>query len=118
LNAAGILTELHKRHFNSDSPDELWLATVGERGWAVITKDGKFRSRQVEIAALLRGRVAAFVLASGSATGADNAKAIIAAMPQMLGLLGKLAAPFIAKITASGAVEVMVTQAQIRRLAE
>ena len=116
LNEAGIATELHKRHFNSDTPDEHWLAVAGERGWAVITKDGKFRSRQVEIAALLRGSVASFVLTSGSATGPDNGKSIIAAMPQMLGLIAKLDAPFIAKITAGGAVEVIVTREKLRRL--
>jgi len=113
LREAGIQTEVHKDHFESRCPDDEWLPEVGRRRWAVITKDERFRSRQIEIAALLKSRSPAFVLASGNTTGQENALAILKAMPHILKLIGKQPPPFIAKISAAGAVQLVLTQSDL-----
>lgn len=113
LREAGIQIEIHKQHFESRCPDEVWLQEVGKRGWTVITKDERFRSRQIEIAGLLKSGAPAFVLASGNTTGEENARAILKAMPQMLKLIDKQPPPFIAKITATGALKIVLTQSDL-----
>ena len=118
LRQAGFSVEIHKDHFNSDAPDPLWLPEVGRRGWVVLTKDGQFRSRQIEIAALINSGAPAFVLASRNTTGPQNGKAILTAMPQVLRLIKKMPPPFIAKITAAGAVELVLTQSRIIKLVD
>jgi PIN like domain len=105
--------EIHKDHFESRSRDDVWLPEVGRRGWAVITKDERFRSRQIEIAALLKSRSPAFVLSSGNTTGIENASAILIAMPQMLKLIARQPPPFIAKISAAGTLKVVLTQGDL-----
>jgi len=38
----GLIVEIHD-HFVRDEEDRVWLRTVGERGWVVLTKDQKLR---------------------------------------------------------------------------
>lgn len=113
LRAAGIHAEIHRDHFESRCRDDVWLPEVGKRGWAVVTKDERFRSRQFEIAALMRSGSPTFVLSSGNTTGSENARAILIAMPQMLKLIDKQPAPFIAKISAAGILRVVLTQGDL-----
>jgi hypothetical protein len=107
--------EIHKDHFESRSQDDVWPPEVGRRGWAVITKDERFRSRQIEIAALLKSGSPAFVLSSGNTTGPANAQAILSAMPQMLALIDKQPAPFIAQISATGILKIVLTRSDLIR---
>ena len=115
LAAAGMRVERHRDHFNSDADDCDWLPEVGRRGWIVVTKDAGFRSRQIEVKALINAGVPTFVLASGSTTGPQNGAAIVAAIPQILRFVGKFPAPFIAQITAMGAVSLVLTHEGILR---
>jgi len=41
LHKAGAKVEHHGDHFAPETPDTLWLPTVGQRGWIVLTKDNK-----------------------------------------------------------------------------
>lgn len=43
LRSAGVLVEVHDDHFAPDTPDIVWLAEVGARGWIVLTKDSRIR---------------------------------------------------------------------------
>ncbi len=81
----------------------------------MLTKDAGFRSRQIEVKALINGGVPAFVLTSGNTTGPQNGAAIVAAIPQILRFIDKFHAPFIAQITASGAVSIVLTREGILR---
>jgi len=104
-----VLVEIHKDHFNSTCPDYEWLTAVGQRGWIVLTKDKSFRTRQVEVAALMRSGTATFVLTTGSTTGAQNAAAIVAAIPSIIQFTRKFPKPFLAQITAASAVSLVLT---------
>lgn len=105
--------ERHRDHFSPDCEDSEWLAEVGRRGWIVLTKDAKFRYRQIELQALMTAAVRCFALTSGDATGTQNAEAILIAMPQMLRMIAKYPAPFIATITAAGKVKLLLTRSEL-----
>jgi hypothetical protein len=36
-----VKPEIHEGNFDSDAPDEVWLAEVGRRGWVVLLKDDR-----------------------------------------------------------------------------
>ena len=59
---AGLVVEIHDDHFVRDEEDRVWLRTVGERGWVVLTKDQRLRNSPLEIAALRASKARVFVL--------------------------------------------------------
>jgi len=115
LRAAGMTVERMRDHFDPDVLDHVWIEAVGKKGWIILTKDEKFRSRQLEIRALINGAVPAFVLASGNTTGPQNGAAIVSAVPQLLRFIAKFQAPFLAQITAGGAVGLVLTHEGLMR---
>jgi len=56
-----------------DEEDRVWLRTVGERGWVVLTKDQRLRYRPLEIAALRASKARVFVLIAGNLRGIEIA---------------------------------------------
>jgi hypothetical protein len=54
-------------------PRSVWLHTVGERGWVVLTKDQKLRYRRLEIAARRASKARVFVLTAGNLWGIEIA---------------------------------------------
>ena len=69
LIKAGLVVEIHDDHFARDEEDRVWLRTVGERGWVVLTKDQRLRYRPLEIAALRASKARVFVLTAGNLRG-------------------------------------------------
>lgn len=110
LTAEGLQVELHDDHFPPGTPDTDWLAVVGAKGWVVLTKDTRMRYRPNEKQALLGAGVRAFVFTSGSLSGAQMADAIVAALPEMMKLLASHPRVFVARITATSDVAIVVTQ--------
>ena len=66
---AGLVVQIHDDHFARDAEDRVWLRTVGERGWVVLTKDQRLRYRPLEIAALRASNARVFVLTAGNLRG-------------------------------------------------
>lgn len=105
LRAAGAKTRVHDEFFPQDAKDEVWLAEVGRQGWVVLTKDKHIRYRQVEIQALLAGKVRAFILtARGDLSGAEVGQIFIKAMPAMKKLCDTATPPFIARVSRDSSV--------------
>jgi len=48
--------------FPHDAPEALWLAEIGERGWVVVSRDKKIRTRPGERQALTEAGVGCFIL--------------------------------------------------------
>jgi hypothetical protein len=71
LRAAGAKVVTHDEHFDADTPDEVWLAEAGGRGWIVLTQDQHIRYRATELRALTEAGVLAFVIVAAGATGAE-----------------------------------------------
>jgi hypothetical protein len=51
-----------KDHFAPDTPDEVWLPEIGNRGWVLVTEDKRIRVRPQERLALYLSGVTAFFL--------------------------------------------------------
>ncbi len=107
LRAKGIHVEMLHEHFEPSTSDPQWLAEVGRRGWVVLTKDQRIRRRRVEIEALLAANLAAFVLTSGSLTGAATATAFANAWPRIRKFVRDYPQPFVAAVDASGNVRLL-----------
>lgn len=107
LRALGAEVHAHDDHFPQNAPDDVWLPIVGNRGWAVLTKDTKIRLRDTELAALVSGRVRAFVLTSGDMTGPEIARVLSLALPRIARFCHRHDPPFIARVSRTGAIQLI-----------
>jgi predicted nuclease of predicted toxin-antitoxin system len=107
LRARGAEVHTHDAHFPQNARDEEWLAEVGRRGWAVITKDTRIRYRQTEITALVAGGVRAFVLTRGDLSGPEMAAILVNSLPHLARFSARHESPFIARIATSGKVQMI-----------
>jgi predicted nuclease of predicted toxin-antitoxin system len=103
---AGLVIAIHDDHFDRDEEDRVWLRTVGERGWVVLTKDQRLRYRPLEIAALRASRARVFVLTAGNLRGSEIAAVFMAALPRICRVLHSVPGPFVARISQSGQLTV------------
>jgi PIN domain-containing protein len=107
LREQGVRVEVHADHFHPGTADRDWLAEVGRRGWAILTKDRHVRTRQNEIAQIIEANAAAFVLASAGLSGEDMANAYVKALRRMLNMLRDTRRPFVARVSITGEVELL-----------
>jgi hypothetical protein len=108
LRQVGAAVQLHDDHFPQDARDEEWLRTVGERGWIVLTRDDRIRYRSQERTALIQARVRAFVLSGRSLSGPVMAAAFVQALPAMRRFVARHQGPFIARVTQTGGVSLLL----------
>lgn len=47
--------------FPPETPDEVWLPEIGQRGWYLVTHDKRIPRKTLEMQALLQAKVGAFV---------------------------------------------------------
>ena len=97
LKAAGLTVERHADHFAPDTPDEIWLAEIGKRGWIALTHDRRIRYKPNERDSVMRHGVALLVIV-GNAPFPDLAHAFIATIPRIEQFLANHRPPFIAKV--------------------
>jgi hypothetical protein len=109
LRQAGVEVHIHDDHFPQNAMDETWLREVGRRGWIVLTKDTWIRRRSNERTALMHAGVRAFVLVAGNLSGPEMARVFVNALPAMHRFVARHNPPFIAKVTRSGAVSMLVS---------
>ena len=107
--------ETHAAWFRHDTPDEEWLAIVGEAKWVVLKRDKKIGKRFMEMDALLDAGVKSFVMASGQLTDVENAAIFIMSLPKILEMIDANNFPFIAKVFRDGKVELAQTTPLIRK---
>ncbi len=106
LIKAGLVVEIHDDHFARDEEDRVWLRTVGERGWVVLTKDQRLRYRPLEIAALRASKARVFVLTAGNLRGIEIAAVFLTALPRIFKVLHSVPGPFVARVSQSGHVKI------------
>lgn len=97
LRSVGLTVERHTDHFAHDTPDEVWLAEVGRRGWIALTHDSHIRYKPTERDAVMRHGVALLVIV-GKAPFAELARAFVATLPRIERFLAGHHPPFIAKV--------------------
>lgn len=98
----GAVVERSRRHFAPGTPDENWLATVGRRGWIVLTRDKRIRYRALELESLVEAKVRAFVFIGGNVSSADTAAAMVSAWPAIARISSSETPPFIYNVGRSG----------------
>lgn len=85
--------------------DEAWLEKLRKRSDLIIlTKDTRIRRHLLEREALEKAGLRVFALPAGNLSGDDQAAAFVRALPRIR-RLAAVAGPFIARVTASGAVD-------------
>lgn len=101
---AGSGTDVRRAldNFPRGTPDEVWLASVGEKGWVVLTRDRRIRYRQLEKLALQEAGLKAFVFTGGNATVAQTTAIVLKALPKMKTLCVSQPGPFIYHIGLGG----------------
>jgi len=104
LRSVGADVEVHDDHFPPDTPDEHWLAEVGRKGWAILSKDENIRRRPLELSAIAASRAGVFVLTSQGLTGAEMAHVFIAALPKIEAAHRSLRRPFVCLIYRDGSL--------------
>jgi hypothetical protein len=108
LRNAGAEVEVHDDHFPPNAHDEEWLPPVRERGWIVLTRDDRIRYRSQERTALIQARVRAFVLGGRSLSGPAMAAVVVQALPAMQRFVARHQGPFIARITQTGSISLLL----------
>ena len=106
LIKCGLVVEIHDDHFARAEEDRIWLRTIGERGWVVLTKDQRLRYRPLEIAALRASNARVFVLTAGNLRGIEIAAVFVKALPRIHRVLSSTPGPFLARVSQSAAVTI------------
>lgn len=115
LRQAGARIELHDEHFAPEAKDEDWLLEVGRRGWAVLTKDKRFHNRVLELTAIARSRSRVFKLTTGGLQGPEMAAIFVRALKKMQRIAISNPSPFIAIVTRTGRVSIVLSASQLKR---
>jgi predicted nuclease of predicted toxin-antitoxin system len=109
LRAAGVKVECKTDHYDQETPDSVWVPEVGARGWIILTADKNIRHNLIELAALLKSGTHSFILTSGNCTGPEIAKSLVAALPQIMGIVATIPPPAIGTVSKAGKVRVVAT---------
>ena len=89
--------------FEHDTKETAWLPEVGQRGWIVISRDKKIRTRPAERRALLEARAGCFILTQKqSLTRWDYLKLLAATLDEMISLFASTRRPFIFGVGRTG----------------
>lgn len=109
LRASGLQVEVHDDHLPIDSPDEDWIALVGQRNWIALTKDKNIRYRHAEIGAIKRHRARVLVIRAKNATGQEIAEILIKFAGRIQSFARRSRSPFIAGLDRSGSISTYPT---------
>ena len=102
LRELGAKVEILADHFPTEASDVDWLKAVGDKGWIVLSKDGRIRRDSVERAALKSAGVRAFFLTQQGLTGSEMAEIFANALPGMVSRAQSKRAPFIYTLSRGG----------------
>jgi hypothetical protein len=113
LRKAGASVEVHDHHFVPNTPDDIWVPAVSQRGWIVLTRDKQIGVNIPEQIAVASSGTRMFALSIDQATGEDMARALTQALPRMKRLTQSHPAPFIAKVYEFGKVRMWKDQKKL-----
>ena len=94
-----------EEHFSDYTPDEEWLEVAGRKGWLVISRDKKIRTRPGERAALQQHGVGCFILAQKkSLTRWEYLKLLARTLDEMVTRFDETPRPFIYVVNSAGSM--------------
>lgn len=126
LRTAGFKVERFDDHFEPTTSDEDWLASIGKRGWLVLTHDGRIRYKPTERDAVMEQGVGLIVLV-GDVPHSELAQNVINSRALIESFLAASPPPFIAKLylprpadmarnaNAPGRIEMWLTHSEWKR---
>ena len=85
----------HDERFSPDTPDEEWLAEAGRQGWVVVTHDRGIPANETELAAVIAGSVACFVLPGGNASLWEKTREVAFAWRKINAILNDETPPYV-----------------------
>ncbi len=90
--------------FHPDAADDVWLASVGARGWTVLSHDRKFHKVgfESELSAVKQYDVGCFYLWGGSAKKYEKAQCFFKAYDRILKAIAETPRPFIYDVLKTG----------------
>ena len=100
----GLDAIAHDDHFDQATPDDVWLAAVGQRGWTVITKDDRIRFNQAERAALIAHAVGCFIVSRRNAPRWQLAQSLLRAWDDIARIADTEARPFLYAVYRDGSL--------------
>jgi hypothetical protein len=101
LRSAGAVAHVHDDHFDVATPDEVWIAEVGRKGWLVLTKDKNLRRRPIEIEAIRAAGAKVFALGSGNRRGSEMAAIFVRHLDAMRRMAADSPGSLIVSVTAN-----------------
>jgi PIN like domain len=108
LQAVRSDVALLDEHFPRATPDEVWLAEVGRRGWLVILRDKNIRTRPGERRAILDNRVGGFCLTQKRDPNRwEYLKLLCQTLEEMLRLFAATPRPFLFGVDQGGTFKLM-----------
>ena len=93
--------ELHDQHFPQNTPDDEWLAEIGQRGWIAIGQDYHHHLMGLERDAIRTHRVGVFYLWGANASQWEQLR-VLAKAWSLIEAMSTTAPPFIYRIEKSG----------------
>ena len=97
LRSQGLTVEIHDDFFGDTTPDEEWLAFVGEKGWIALTRNKKIRYNPIERDAVFYAGVPLFVM-RGRWRHDDLARGFTENISNIERFLSRHSPPFIAHV--------------------
>jgi hypothetical protein len=88
-------------------PSSSSTTAIAAKGWAILTKDKRIRRREIERDAINESRAGAFILTASGLGGDAIAEAFARTLPRMVRIWNTRARPFVAMVSAQGAVTVI-----------
>ena len=93
--------ETHDQHFAQNTPDDEWLAEIGQRGWFAIGQDYQHHLMDVEREAIRAHRVGVFYLWGADASQWEQLRVLAKAWDR-IEAVADAGPPFIYRIEKSG----------------
>ena len=93
--------ELHDNHFPQNTPDDEWLAEIGQRGWLAIGQDYRHHLMDVELEAIRTHDVGVFYLWGADASQWEQLRVLAKAWDR-IEAVSNTDPPFIYRIAKSG----------------
>jgi len=89
-------------HFPPDTRDEVWLRFVGDQRMALVTRDKRIRRRPLEVDAIKRHNVGAFILVGKQMGKWAQIEQVIHAWQKMTEAASSTPTPFAFRVNRSG----------------
>ena len=97
--------EYHQEHFAQDARDDVWLPSVGARGWVVVSQDYRYHLRQTELAAIKQHGMGCFYLWGSDAGKWETMRVFAKAYDRIVDAATLATRPFVFRILKPGSLK-------------